>query len=212
MLRITFIEQVRRLIYGSQPSNDAEITIGLVNAWLESATAYAAKINYGDNQRIDGISYVNNSFYTIFKGLSVTKDEQFVWKVELPQIPIGIGYSEGVSKLTFKDSASNQISQTVVFLSQNQTTFADNMQPIPNKLLAYSQGKYVYIKSTILLSQYTAQVTMISSGTSTDLYSELNIPADYHQAMIEYLKKELMFQRSVPQDVTNDGSDIITTT
>lgn len=212
MLRVTFIEQVRRLIYGGQPSDDAEITIGLVNTWLDSAIAYAAKTNFMDNEKIDGISYVNNSFYTTFKGLTVTQDEFSLWKIELPQLPTGIGYSEGISKLQFKDSSSQQISQTVVFLSQNQTTYFPNMQPIPNKLLAYSQGKYVYVVSTLLLNQYTANATIISGGVKSDLMSELNVPSDYHPLMIEYLKKQLMFQRTVPQDVTNDGSDIITTT
>ena len=86
------------------------------------------------------------------------------------------------------------------------------MRPIPNKLLAYSQGKYIYVISTLLLSSYTAQATMISGGVSSDLDSELNVPADYHPVMIEYLKKQLMFQRQVPQDVTNDGMDAIVTT
>ncbi len=130
----------------------------------------------------------------------------------MPQLPIGIGYTEGISKLQFKDSNSQQISQTVVFLSQNQTTYYPNMQPIPNKLLAYSQGKFVYVVSTLLLNQYTANATIISGGDKTDLNSELNIPSDYHPLMIEYLKKQLMFERSVPVDVQNDGSDMITTT
>lgn len=212
MTRRVFIEQVRRLIYGSQPSNDAEITTGLVNTWLESAIAFAAKTNYLDNTKLEGVSFVNNSFYTIFKALTPTQDEQFLWKIELPSLPIGIGNSEGISKLQFKDSDSNQISQTVVLLSQNQTTFSQGMRPIPNKLLAYSQGKYIYVISTLLLSAYTAQATMISGGVSSDLDSELNVPADYHPVMIEYLKKQLMFQRQVPQDVTNDGMDAIVTT
>ncbi len=212
MVRRTFIEQFWRLIYGDQPPSEANITIGLVNTWLESATAYAAQQNYLDNEKLEGISYVNNSFYTKFSGIAVTSDEQFLWRVELPQIPVGIGYSEGISKLQFKDSNSNQISQTVVFLSQNQTTYFGNMQPIPNKLLAYSQGKYIYIVSTIMLSQYTANATMVSAGTSTNLDSELNVPANYHPFMIEYLKKQLMFERQVPVDVTNDGNDVITTT
>ncbi len=86
------------------------------------------------------------------------------------------------------------------------------MQPIPNKLLAYSQGKFIYVLSTIQLQQYTANVTMVSGGLSTDLNSELNVPADYHPIMVEYLKKQLMFERQVPVDVTNDGLDAITTT
>lgn len=210
--RKVFIEQIRRLIYGDQPASEANITVGLVNVWLNEGIAVAAKTNYSDNERIDGISYVNNSFYTTFKGLTATHDEQFVWKVELPQIPLGIGYSEGISKLQFKDSDSGQISQTVIFLSQNQTTFAPNMQPIPNKLLAYSQGKYIYILSTIQLSQYTANATMISGGLSTNLDGDINVPDDYLPVIVEFLKKQLMFERTVPQDRVNDGTDIITTT
>ena len=53
--------------------------------------------------------------------------------MELPQIPTGIGSSEGVSMLTFKDTNSRQISQSVIWLSQNQRTYFDGMRPIPNK-------------------------------------------------------------------------------
>ena len=86
------------------------------------------------------------------------------------------------------------------------------MRPIPNKLLAYPQGTYVYVMSTLILSSYTAQITMISGGDSTDLDSTLNVPPDYFPIMTEYLKTQLMFQRNVPVPVTNDGSDIIRTT
>ncbi len=210
--RRQIIEQIRRLIYGDQPAAEANITVGLVNQWLNHGIGVAARKNYTDSIQIDGISYVNNSFYTKFNDISVTADEQFLWKVELPHLPIGIGSSEGISKLQFKDSESNQISQTVIFLSQNQTTFYPNMEPIPNKLLAYSQGKYVYIVSTLMLSSYTANVTMVSGGLSTDLDSTLNVPDDYIPVIVEYLKTQLMFQRTVPQDRTDDGTDFITTT
>jgi hypothetical protein len=210
--RITFIEQIRRQIYGGQPSDDADITIGLVNVWLEQGIAVAAKTNYTDNLKLDGISYVNNSFYSTFKNLTVTEDEQFVYKVELPQIPIGIGANEGISMLTFKDSDSRQISQSVIWITQNQRTFFDSMRAIPNKLLAYSEGKYVYVKSTLILTPYTANATMVSGGNSTDLQSELNVPSDYIPLIVEYLKKQLVFQRQMPKDVTNDGEDFITTT
>ena len=164
MKRITFIEQIRRQIYGAQPSDDADITIGLVNTWLEQGIAVAAKTNYTDNLKLDGISYVNNSFYSTFKNIAVTEDEQFVYKVTLPQIPVGIGANEGISMLTFRDTDSRQISQSVIWLTQNQRTFFDGMRAIPNKLLAYSEGKYAYIKSTLLLTAYTANVTLISGG------------------------------------------------
>lgn len=210
--RRQFIEQIRRLIYGDQPPAEANITVGLVNVWLNSAVAVAAKANWKESIQLDGVSYINNSFYSTFKTLSVTQDEQFLYKIELPQIPIGIGQDEGVSTLQFKDSDSAQISLPVVWLTQNQKTFYQNMRPIPNKVLAYSEGKFVYVISTLLLFQYTANVTMVSGGLSTDLDSVINVPDDYVPIMVEYLKQQLMFQRQVPQDKTDDGADFITTT
>ncbi len=212
MTRKVFIEQVRRQIYGGQPSSDATITVGLVNIWLNSAIATAAKSNYIDNGKLGDIACVNNSFYTSFSELDVVPDTQFTWVIELPEIPIGIGSNEGISILQFDDNDSLQISQSVLFLTQAQWSYFQNMRPIPNKILALPQGKFVYVKSTLILSQYRARVTMISGGDYTDLDSELNVPADYHPIMIEYLKKQLMFERQAPVDAQNDGLDAVTTT
>lgn len=210
--RKAYIELIRRQIYGSQPSADAEITVGLVNRWLYFAVAAAAKQNYKENIAIDGIAYVNNSFYTTFKDIAISQDENFLWKVELPQIPLGLGTSDGISTLVIKDPTTNQISYNVVWLSQNQLSYQRGMRQIPNKLLAYSEGKYVYIMSTIMLNQYTASVTMISAGDGTDLSSTVNIPDDYFPAICDFIRTQLMIQRQVPQDNTNDGSDTIQTT
>jgi hypothetical protein len=210
--RKAYIEMIRRQIYGDQPTSEANITVGLANRWLNIAIAAAAKQNYKDNLAIDGINYVNNSFYTTFKGIVVTKDENFLWRIELPQIPLGIGTSAGIETLVFKDGTTNEISYSVVWLSQNQRSYSRGMRAIPNKILAYSEGKYVYAMSTIMLSQYTATVTMVSGGDGTDLTSTVNVPDDYFNYIVEYMKQQLMFQRQVPQDVTNDGSDAMVTT
>jgi len=211
MLRITFIERVRRQIYNGQPPSEATITIGLVNNYLNDAVAVAAKANYTDSIKLDGIACINNSFYTTYKNLAVVADEQFVWKIELPEIPVGIGATEGCATLVFKDPTSKQISYPVIWLTENQRTFNRGMRPIPNKTLAYPQGKFVYVLSTILLFQYTAQITMISGGDSTDLYSTLNVPPDYFPIMMEYLQKQLLIEHSQPLDNVNDGVDFVKT-
>lgn len=212
MIRKAFIEAVRRQIYGGQPPSEAAITINLVNNYVEDAIGMAAKANYKDSIAVDGVAYINNSFYTTFKSLAITEDEQFLWKITLPHIPLGLGTSEGVPTLVIKDYESRQISDNVVWLSQNQKSFAKGMRAIPNKLLAYSEGKYIYVMSTLILQDYTAQVTMVSGGNPTDLFSELNVPADYIPLMRDYLFQKFMAMRMVPQDVTNDGSDIIKST
>lgn len=210
LTRSQYIEQIRRLIYGSFPPEDAEITIPLVNQWLNEAIAFAAKTNYTDTLKIDGIAVVNNSFYTTFKNLTVTKDGNFLYKIELPQVPAGIGANEGVSTLKFKNS-TNEISYPIVWLTMNQLASQRGMREIPNKLLGYVEGGNAFVMSTIPLNNYSAIVTMVSGGDSTDLNSTLNVPPDYLPQVTEYLKQQLMFERNVPVDVNNDGIDAIST-
>jgi hypothetical protein len=207
MLRATAIELLRRQIYGGQPSDDAEITIGLVNQWLEPAIAVAAKTNYNDSIKLDGIAYVNGGFYTTFKGLEVDVDEAFLYKVALPQIPVGLGNDEGISTIQLKDPDSRQITQPFIWVTQAQKAYYKNMRPIPNKILCYLEGGYVYIISTIVLNSYTATVCMISGGDMDDLQSELNIPMDYFPIMADYIKQQLGFEKAMSQDSTNDGVD-----
>lgn len=206
MTRRFYIERVLRQVFGGYNRDDAEITTNLVNTWLQDAIAAAAKLCYKDSIAIDGVGYVNNSFYTTFKNINITPDEKFLWKVTLPQIPFGIGRNEGVSTFQLKDS-NNAVSLPVVWLSEAQRGYYQSMRPIPGKALAYPQGEFVYIISTILLNQYTATVSMISGGDHTNLDSTLNVPADYFPIMDEFLKQQLLAERTVPQDTTNEGSD-----
>jgi len=207
MSRGEFIERILRQIYGGYIPDDSSITPMLVNSWLNDGIALAAKSNYTDNIRIDGIGFVNNSFYTSFKGIEVSKDENFVWKIALPQIPIGIGKNEGISTLQFKDS-NGQVSYPCIPLSENQKTYYQTMRPIPNKTLFYYEGEYIYAISTLLLSQYTASVTMVSGGDATNLNSTLNVPSDYIPIMVEYIKQQLLLQKAQPKDLQNDGQDL----
>lgn len=206
MIRHDLIEQIRRQIYGGQATDDASITEDLVNQYIEQGIAIAAKQNYKENAAIEAVAYVNNSFYSTFKGIAITKDETFVWKIQLPQIPIGIGRNEGVSTLQFKND-KGLLGLPVIWLSENEKTFYENMRPIPNSILAYPEGGFVYTISTIMLSAYTANVTMVSGGDATDLTSTLNVPSDYIPVIVQYVFQQLNIERNQPQDTAEDGSD-----
>lgn len=57
------------------------------------------------------------------------------------------------------------------------------------------------------MTEYTAIVRMASGGDSTDLNSELNVPDDYFPVMVQYIREQLIFQRSIPTEQANDGQD-----
>ena len=205
MTRYAFIERILRQIYNGQPSDDSSITYNQVNQWLNDAIALAARKNYMDGLQMDGVAYVNNSFYTTFKALPVVNENVTTYSISLPVIPVALGKNEGVATLQF--IGEGKISQTAIPLSTNQVGYIDSLRPIQNKLLYWIEGKNIYVKSSILLSQYTANVRMISGGDSTNLQSTLIIPDDYVPMMIDYIKAQLAFERSRPIDTSNDGVD-----
>lgn len=206
MDRYSFIERTLRQIYGGYIVDDSEITFLLVNSWLSDAIGLAAQKCYQGNVALDGIGYVNNSFYTTFRSLPITSFEQFTYRINLPEIPVGIGRMEGVPTLKLVDSDGN-ISLPVIPISQNQSTVSQTMRPVQNKTLWKPESKYGYIYSTLILTTYTANITMISGGDATTLDSELNVPPDYFPVLVEYIKQQLLVEQSRPRDVQNDGND-----
>jgi hypothetical protein len=212
MTRQELIERLRRQVYGGFPSDDSSITDNLVNKWIIDGTAIAAKQNYKENFQLDGVAYVNSSFYSTFKEIAITNDEQFLYKFTLPSIPLGVGSVDGISRIVFKDT-KDKISYPAVILSENQVSFQRSMRPIPNKILTYPEGGECFIITTLLMdSGFTASVTMISGGNDSDLASTINIPNDYVNVIVEYVKVQLAFERNQPVPSSNDGTDAIRTT
>jgi hypothetical protein len=207
MTRYQLIERILRQIYNGQPSDDSNITYGLVNQWLNDAIGAAARKNYTDNIQIDGISYINNSFYTTFKNLDIEAEtvDNVTYRVDLPSIPVALGKNEGVATLQFV--GDKKTSQTAIPLSMNQIAYQEQLRPIQNKIAYWVEGKNIYVKSSIPLTSYKATIRMVSGGDSTDLDSTLIIPDDYMPVVVEYIKGQLVFEKSRPIDQSNDGVD-----
>lgn len=214
MIRKALIEQILRQVYGEQPSDDASITSGLVNVMINQGLAIAAKQNYREAIQLDGIGYVNNSFYSTFSGTEITEDttDNFQYYITLPQVPLGIGTNEGVPTLQFKYDGNNH-SNTAIPMSMNQVGYVSEMRTIPNKILYYPENIKIRIRTTILLNiGYSWVVKVISGGDSTDLNSEIACPDDYIPIIISYVTQQLMMARNQPRDAQNDGVDSIKTT
>lgn len=205
--RAEFIERALRQIYGDLPTDASAITKNLVNSWLNDAIAAAAKKNYTDNLQIDQIAYVNNSFYTTFKGIAIVDaGEQFLYQMTLPEVPVGLGRNEAISTLQFVDANGN-VSDPAIPLSQAQLGYYRGQRRIPNKTLYYPEGIFLYIISVLQLSTYTGKAKMVSGGDSTNLNSVLNVPGEYFPYMVEYVKMNLAFERAQPKELVNDKTE-----
>ena len=209
MTRKLFIERILRQIYNGQPSDDSSITFNQVNQWLNDAIGLVVKKNYTESIQMDGVAYINNSFYTTFTGLDISPEtvDNVTYSVDLPVIPYSLGRNEGIATLQFV--GDKKTSQTAIPLSMNQVAYIEQLRPIQNKILYWNEGDKIYVKSTIPLSNYKATLRLISGGDSSDLTSTLIVPDDYVPMIVEYIKGQLAFERSRPIDQSNDGVDNI---
>jgi hypothetical protein len=89
----------------------------------------------------------------------------------------------------------------------NQVAYQELLRPIQNKIAYWIEGNNIYVKSSIPLTSYKATLRMVSGGDSTDLNSTLIVPDDYMPVVIEYIKAQLVFEKSRPIDQSNDGID-----
>lgn len=207
MTRLAYIELILRAVYAEQPSDDSAITINLVNTWIPFAIGMAAKQNWKESVQLDGVAYANNSFYISFSGITIpASPDTFTYQITLPQIPFALGKNEGVASLRFVDS-NNNVSYDGMPLSTNQLGYRKNLKQVPNKIIYWSEGIFIFAESVLPLNTFTAMVRMASGGNSSDLNSILNVPDEYFGVMTDYLTMRLKQERFTPKDVTNDGQD-----
>jgi hypothetical protein len=204
--RRSLIQRIQRLVYGNFAQNDATITENLINNWINDAIGVCAKNNYVESIKMDGIAYNGNSFYTTYKGISITQDEINTYTFAMPQVPISLGRNEGVASVLLKGS-DGKISFDAIPMSINQVGYFRSMPTIPNKLLYWYENYNVYLIANIPLNEYTATIRIISGGDSSSLDSVLNVPAEWLPTIVEYCVKYLTLERKMPKDVLNDGMD-----
>lgn len=207
MTRIKLIERIRRLVYGEQPQDNASITDNLVNEYINDGIGIVIKNHWIENIKLDGISYINNAFYSTFSDISITNSADVnIYQFSLPKTPYGIGKNEGIASIELKDN-KGYLSYPLIPLSINQVGYERNLPKLPNKILYWNENSTIYVQSTLPLNLYKAKIRMISGSNSTSLDSELNVPDEWIGDIIKYVSTYLIAEKNMPQDITNDGRD-----
>ena len=205
MTRKVLIEQIRRMMYGSIPTDDANVTEKEINLYINEGIAYMAKINYTDAIKLDGIETVADSFYATFKNLAITRDSDTgYYALDLPQVPLGLSRGYGISTVTFPTSTG--LAKSPIPISPRELDYIDNLKQPPSKIFYWAEGKKLWFKSYTNLVGKFAIVRMVSTET-TDLDAEINVPQEYITDIINLVMNQLRTRKGTPQDSTNDGLD-----
>ncbi len=207
MTRRVLIEQIRRMLYGGIPTDDANITEKEINLYINEAMAYMAKINYTDAIKLDGVESIADSFYLTFKNLAATRDtDTGYYSIDLPQVPLGLARGYGIATVTFPTNTGS--AKSPIPISVRELDYMDNLKQPPSKIFYWSEGKKLWFKSYINLVGKNAIVRMVSTET-TNLDDELNVPQEYITDIINLVMGQLRPRKATPQDSTNDGLDKI---
>lgn len=205
MTRKVLIEQIRRMLYGGIPTDDANITEKEINLYINEALAYMAKVNYTDSIKLDGIETVSDVFYLTFKNLAITRDaDTGYFSLDLPQVPLGLARGYGISTVTFPTATG--LAKSPIPISVRELDYMDNLKQPPSKIFYWPEGKKLWFKSYTNLVGRLAIVRMVSTETS-DLDAELNVPQEYITDIINLVMGQLRPRKASPQDSTNDGLD-----
>jgi hypothetical protein len=205
MTRKVLIEQIRRMLYGGVPTDDANITEKEINLYINEALAYMAKVNYTDSIKLDGIETVSDVFYLTFKNLAITRDtDTGYYSLDLPQVPLGLARGYGISTVTFPTATG--LAKSPIPISVRELDYMDNLKQPPSKIFYWSEGKKLWFKSYTNLVGRFAIVRMVSTETS-DMDAELNVPQEYITDIINLVMGQLRPRKATPQDSTNDGLD-----
>lgn len=205
MTRKVLIEQIRRMLYGGIPTDDANITEKEINLYINEALAYMAKVNYTDSIKLDGIETVSDVFYLTFKNLAITRDtDTGYYSLDLPQVPLGLARGYGISTVTFPTATG--LAKSPIPISVRELDYMDSLKQPPSKIFYWPEGKKLWFKSYTNLVGRLAIVRMVSTENS-DLDAELNVPQEYITDIINLVMGQLRPRKATPQDSTNDGLD-----
>jgi hypothetical protein len=205
MTRKVLIEQIRRLYYGGTPSDDANLTENEVNIYINQAIAYFAKVNYSDAINLDGIETVGDAFYSTFKNLAITKDNDTgYYYTTLPHPPLGLARGYGISTVTFP--VSTGLAKAPTPISPREVDYIEQVKLPPSKIFYWAEGSKLWFKSYTNLVGRFAIVRMITAENS-DKTAELNVPAEYISDIINWIMNQLRVRKGMPEDTTNDGLD-----
>jgi hypothetical protein len=205
MTRKVLIEQIRRMLYGGIPTDDANITEKEINLYINEALAYMAKVNYTDSIKLDGVETVSDVFYLTFKNLAIVKDNDTgYYSLDLPQVPLGLARGYGISTVTFPTATG--LAKSPIPISVRELDYMDSLKQPPSKIFYWPEGKKLWFKSYTNLVGKFAIVRMVSTETS-DMDAELNVPQEYITDIINLVMAQLRPRKATPQDSTNDGLD-----
>lgn len=199
-------EMLQRVLLNSFASDDTDLTISLINQYLNSGIALAIKSSYKDELQLNGIEGVADGFYATFHGLIITADTNLPgnYIITLPQPTVGVGVGFDITAfIMVRGSGSKMIGYPI---AQKEVGYLYTNPKPCDGVFFWTVNDKMNINSCKDLTKYKGIVTMLVSQ-SNDMDSTINIPDGYMPVIVDYMIKTFAPMLNISVDISSDGVD-----
>jgi hypothetical protein len=207
MIRKELAEKIQRRVVGGLATDDTDISLELINVHITDAIALMAKKNYSDSIELEGIEGLADGFYSTFKNIPISKDEDLgLYYCDLPQAPYGIARGHDITNFSVTGFTSG--SQQALRIKGSDLALMEQQRYVPKRIYYFLDGKKAWLKTEYVLDNKKVRIRMASPSENADLDSELNVPLEYIPDIINYVISILVPEEQSPKDISNDGLNI----
>lgn len=202
-------EQIRTMLYGGIPSDDAAFSLRYIAELVAQEVAFQARKNAFENSNGGETTYANDTFTSTFKNVNVAYDSVLKQNYStLPQIPAALPNNQEIVNIT---PLGIQGRRRQIVLMKNKDKFMQDMLPaVKGFILAYIEDGKLYYDNIQEYMFNAVNITMIGAISSTGdlLDAELNVPKSSESEIIGKIFQMLRVSKGLPEDVTNDARDL----
>jgi hypothetical protein len=204
-------EQIRTMLYGGIPSDDAAFSLRYIAELVAQEVAVQARKNAFENSNLGETTYANDTFTSTFTSVPVVYDSLLKQSYSaLPQIPAALPNNQEIVNIT---PLGIQGRRRQIVLMKNKDKFMQDMLPsVRGFILAYIENGKLYYDNIQEYMFTSVNITMIGAISSTgDLLSaNLNVPKSVESEIIGKIFQLLRVSKGLPEDVMNDARDLPT--
>ncbi len=201
-------EQIRTMLYGGIPSDDASFSLRYIAELVAQEVAVQARKNAFENSSAGETTYANDTFTSTFTSVAVVYNSTLKQNYSvLPQIPAALPNNQEIISITPLGIIGRR--RQIVLMKNKDKFMQDMLPPVKGFILAYIEDGKLYYDNIQEYMFTSVNITMVGAISSTgDLLSaKLNVPKSAESEIIGKIFQLLRVSKGLPKDVVNDAHD-----
>lgn len=199
-------EQILTTYYKGIRNDDSQYSLRHIASMVAQEVAVMARKNAFENSSNGDVTYMNDTFITTYKNLSVLTDNVSNEKYcDLPATPVALPGNQEIVAVSLNTRTNKQF----IPIKNKDRFMQAFLRPIKGIVYFYAENGRLYFDNPENF-QFT-KITLKMAGalpSGNILDAPLNIPKNYESEIIDKVLNRLLTMSRLGQDLTNDGDSI----